>query len=223
MFLLVAALTTYASAFAAATDLKVIANGSIRSDTISPAELKSIYLEEKDSLSDGSHAQPVLQKDGSVHRAFLEEYLGRTDDDLRTFYRALIFTGRGSLPKELGSDAEVVAYVTKTRGAIGYISTESSADGVKTLTVVRSESNFERKIITRVEPDYPEILKQLSIGGTVRLRLTVAAKGNVENIQVLGGNPILAESAAAAVKQWVYSTGHSRSSEEVTIPFDPNR
>ncbi len=46
-----------------------------------------------------------IEKDGPVHEAFLKEYMGRTDDDLQTYYRALVFTGRGSMPKELGSDA----------------------------------------------------------------------------------------------------------------------
>ncbi len=37
------------------------------------------------------------------------------------------------MPKELDSDAEVVAYVIRTRGAIGYVSAETSTEGVKTL------------------------------------------------------------------------------------------
>jgi hypothetical protein len=41
----------------------------------------------------------------------------------------------------------------------------------------------------------------------------------VEEVEVLGGNPILAEAAVAAVKQWVYNTGSSRTVTEVSIPF----
>jgi TonB family protein len=74
-----------------------------------------------------------------------------------------------------------------------------------------------------VEPDYPETLKRLGIGGMVRLRTTISAKGNVEDVDLLGGNPILGEAAISAVKQWVYAAGHSRSTIEVNIPFDPKR
>jgi ABC-type phosphate transport system substrate-binding protein len=35
----------------------------------------------------------------------------------------------------LNSDAEVVAYVKKTKGAIGYVSDGASTDGVKILVV----------------------------------------------------------------------------------------
>ena len=93
----------------------MIANSSVKADTISAAELKRVFLEEKISLGDGTHVEPVLQKDGPAHEAFLQEYLGRSEDDLQAYYRTLVFTGRGSIPKALGSDAEVVAYVARTR------------------------------------------------------------------------------------------------------------
>jgi TonB family protein len=205
-----------------AADIKVIAKSSVRADTISAAELKLIYLEQKNSLDDGTRVEPVIQKDGRAHKSFLHEYLGKSDDDLQTYYRTLVFTGKGSMPKELGSDADVVAYVSRTRGAIGYVSADIDTDGAKTLDIVNAGNGSQRRLITRVEPQYPETLRQLNIGGTVRLLLTIAPKGNVQNVDVLGGNPILAESAAAAAKQWIYSPSSSRTTTEITIPFDPS-
>jgi TonB family protein len=161
----------------------------------------------------------VLEKGGPVHAAFLE-YLGISEDDLQTYYRTLVFTGKGSMPKELGSDAEVVAYVARTRGAIGYVSSASSVEGVKTLAIGVPSSSAERKLITRVEPDYPETLKRLNIGGTVRLRVSISPKGTVENVDLLGGNPILGESATIAVMKWTYAAGSTRTITEVSILFD---
>lgn len=103
------------------------------------------------------------------------------------------------------------------------MSAETSTSGVKTLTIADAMGGSERKLILRVEPVYPETLKRLNIGGTVRLRVTIAPKGNVENVELLGGNPILGESAIAAVKQWIYATGHSRTAAELSVPFDPRR
>ncbi|HKN69432.1 MAG TPA: TonB family protein [Terriglobales bacterium] len=221
--LVAAGLMVFASVNALAGDVKVIANSSVKVDTISAAELKRVFLEERISLGDGTHVEPVLEKDGPVHEAFLQEYLGISEDDLHMYYRALVFTGRGFTPKVLGSDAEVVAYVARTRGAIGYMSSAASAEGVKTLTIGVPSRAAERKLITRVEPDYPETLKRLNIGGTVRLRVSISANGNVANVELLGGNPILGESAAAAVKQWVYTAGRSRTIAEVSLLFDGQR
>jgi len=220
---LVAVVVFFAPVRVIAADIKVIANGSVKADAISANEVKSVFLEEYNSLRDGTHVEPVLEKDGPVHQAFLHEYLGGTDDDLQNYYRALVFSGRGSMPKQLGSDAEVVAYVARTKGAIGYVSAETIGEDVKTLAIVRGGNGAQRRLLTQVEPVYPDTLKRLNIGGTVRLRLTIGPKGNVEAVEVLGGNPILGDSAVAAVRQWVYSASHSRTIEEVSIPFDSDR
>jgi TonB family protein len=216
---LAAAGMIFASENSFAGDVKVIANSSVKADTISAAELRRVFLEERNSLVDGTHVEPVLEKDGPVHEAFLQEYLGRCEDDLQAYYRTLAFTGRGSMPKVLGSDAEVVAYVARTRGALGYVSRAASAEGVKTLAIEDSGSAGERKLITRIEPNYPDTLKQLKIGGTVRLRVSISAQGNVEQVELLGGNPILGEAAAFAVKKWVYAAGRSRTFAEVSFHF----
>ena len=118
-----------------AADIKVIANGGIAASSISADELKGVFLATKTSLGDGSHVEPVLEKGGSAHETFLREYLGKTDAALQTYYRSLVFTGKASMPKTLGGDAEVVAYVAKTKGAIGYVSAGASTEGVKVIVV----------------------------------------------------------------------------------------
>ncbi len=53
--LVAAGLAIFASVNALAVDVKVIANSSVKADTISAAELKRVFLEEKISLGDGTH------------------------------------------------------------------------------------------------------------------------------------------------------------------------
>jgi hypothetical protein len=120
---------------AMAGDLKVIANASVSESSISLDELKGVFLITKTSLHDGSHVEPVLLKSGAVHENFLKEFLGKTDSALETYYRSLVFTGKGSMPKILATDAEVEAYVAKTKGAIGYVSAAPTMAGVKSLEV----------------------------------------------------------------------------------------
>ena len=135
IFLIAAFVGMCAAATASATDIKVIANPNVGASSVSADELKGVFLATKTSLSDGSHVEPVLEKDGPVHEAFVKEYLGKTDSALQTYYRSLVFTGKGSMPKTLAADAEVVAYVAKTKGAVGYVSAAASTAGVKTLEV----------------------------------------------------------------------------------------
>jgi hypothetical protein len=71
ILLVAAALASFASSRSLAGEIKIIANSSVKADSISADDLKRIYLEERSSLRDGTHVEPVLEKDGSVHRAFL--------------------------------------------------------------------------------------------------------------------------------------------------------
>src|SRR5579864_772931 len=220
-----AAVVLFGACHALAGDIKIIANPSVQADSITVTELRSIFLEDKRSLNDGSHIEPVLAKAGIAHEMFLSQYIGKSDDALRTHYRTLVFTGAGAMPKFLDSDAEIVLYVAKTKGAIGYVSGDFLTEGVgvKLLPIVQAGASAQRKLLTRIEPEYPASLRGLQIGGTVRLMVTISPKGSVESLQVLGGNPILADSAIKAVQQWVYAAGRSQTKLEVSIPFDPSR
>ena len=134
-YIFIAALCTFLSINAFGADFKVIANSSVGAGSISADDIKAVYLQEKSSLSDGSRVVPVLAKGGSAHEIFVKQYLGKTEDALMTYYRSLVFTGKGLMPKTLASDAEVLAYVAKTKGAIGYISSSAGTEGVKVLEV----------------------------------------------------------------------------------------
>ena len=86
-----------------------------------------------------------------------------------------------------------------------------------------SPAKSERKLVTRVEPEYPAVLRARQIGGTVRLEVTITPKGTVKNVALIGGNPILADAAITAVKRWTYAPGDTVSSAQVSLEFNPYR
>ena len=83
------------------------------------------------------------------------------------------------------------------------------------------ESDHERKVLRKVDAQYPSVLKKRGIGGTVRLKVFVRADGSVKDIEVLGGNPTLADAADKAVRLWKFAPG-TDSSINVAVTFDPN-
>jgi ABC-type phosphate transport system substrate-binding protein len=135
VILLASTLLLWCAATATASEVKVIANSSVAVTSVSSEELKGVFLGTKSTLADGTRAEPVLMKSGAVHEAFVKNYLGKTDAALQTYYRSLVFTGKGAFPKTVASDAEVIATVSKTKGAIGYVGSASETPGVKTLAV----------------------------------------------------------------------------------------
>jgi TonB family protein len=62
----------------------------------------------------------------------------------------------------------------------------------------------ESRLIYRVEPVYPDEAKSARLSGKVVLSVTADEQGLISDVKVKSSDPILAESAVAAVKQWRY-------------------
>ena len=61
------------------------------------------------------------------------------------------------------------------------------------------------KLIRRVEPSYPELAKRARVSGIVLLQVIVGESGDVAEVKVIRGHPLLTPAAVNAVKQWQYS------------------
>ena len=115
-------------------DFVLIAHPSVSDDGISLGDLKQIYLGTKTSLN-GRHVEPVIAQVGPFHVQFVSGCLGKTESGLRVYFRNLVFSGKGSMPRSFATSAEVVRYVAKTAGAIGYVDPGADLAGVAVLTL----------------------------------------------------------------------------------------
>ncbi len=85
-----------------------------------------------------------------------------------------------------------------------------------------AQDNNIRKLLKKAPVGYPYILKSKGIGGVVKLKVFIKPDGTVRDAEVVGGNPILAESAQKSVMQWKFSPGSSETALEVSVTFDPH-
>lgn len=56
----------------------------------------------------------------------------------------------------------------------------------------------------KVWPEYPALARTAKIEGTVEVRIQVNLKGEVGNVQVLRGHPLLVAAAVKAAKEWTF-------------------
>lgn len=89
-------------------------------------------------------------------------------------------------------------------------------------TSVRGQQSSEanRKVVRKVEPQYPLAAKRMNLGGTVRIVASIAPDGNVKKVQAVGGSPLLIQAAESAVSQWKFAPG-GESTETVELHFSP--
>jgi TonB family protein len=81
-------------------------------------------------------------------------------------------------------------------------------------------SGSDRKIAARVAPVYPDLAKKMHIHGVVKVEAIVRPNGSVKSTRVLGGNPVLVESAQDAVGKWKFEPGQSETTEVVQLSFE---
>ncbi len=80
-----------------------------------------------------------------------------------------------------------------------------------------------RRLVYKESPGYPLTLREAHIGGVVRLEIVISAKGSVDSVSPLGGNPVLVEAASSAVRKWKYAPADSETKTQVEFTFDPKR
>ena len=92
-------------------------------------------------------------------------------------------------------------------GVIGSVlsSTPVAVPKIATPTRVRVSSGVSTGLLIRkVPPAYPPLARQARIQGVVILQAQISKEGNIQNLQLISGHPMLAPAAIEAVKQWKY-------------------
>lgn len=59
-------------------------------------------------------------------------------------------------------------------------------------------------LIRKIQPVYPQLAKQARVQGSVHFTAIIGKDGTIQNLQLIGGHPLLVQAAQDAVKQWLY-------------------
>jgi protein TonB len=76
-------------------------------------------------------------------------------------------------------------------------------------------------LIHSVQPQYPPLARQARIQGTVKLQAVIGKDGSIQNLRVVSGNKMLAQSALEAVRQWRYKP-YYLNGEPFEVEFEIN-
>lgn len=59
-------------------------------------------------------------------------------------------------------------------------------------------------LIRKVAPEYPKKARRKHIQGTVIMKAKISKEGDITDLELVAGDPMLAQAAMDAVKQWKY-------------------
>ena len=118
----------------------VVVNASNPATSVSRSELNNMFLRRVTRWPDGRDAMPVnLSRASAARNDFSRAVHGKPASAIDAYWQAQIFAGKETPPVERPSDAEVIAFVRATPGAVGYIAAvtaaTSLAESVKVIDV----------------------------------------------------------------------------------------
>jgi ABC-type phosphate transport system substrate-binding protein len=133
------ALLALAVSAPAADDFVVIVHPSVTGSGVKRADLAAVFLKKAARWGSGVAAIPVDQSGTSaVRKAFSRAVIGQPVAEVVQYWQKQMFDAKPLRPPIVrGTDAEVVEFVAKTAGAVGYVSaaTPLPAD-VRRLTLI---------------------------------------------------------------------------------------
>lgn len=126
----------FAAGFAVA-DVAVVANNGIGVDSITASEAKKLWLGKSKSLGGASVKLADLSPGNASRDHFYSTVVKKNGKKLKAYWAKIVFSGKGTPPKAFASDAEIVNWVAKTPGALGYVDSSAADDSVKVLMLVK--------------------------------------------------------------------------------------
>jgi ABC-type phosphate transport system substrate-binding protein len=123
--LISAVLTTFILGTPAFAEVVVIVNPA-NGDAVSKEQIASVYLGKSTAFT------PIDQSDGSAIRGeFYKKVADKDAAQAKALWSKLVFTGKASPPKEVGSSADVKKAVAANPKGMGYIEKSAVDASVK--------------------------------------------------------------------------------------------
>ncbi|MCZ8234847.1 MAG: hypothetical protein O9335_06775 [Inhella sp.] len=113
----------------AAAQVAVIVNPMNGSASLTADQVGALFLGKSTALPGAAAAvMSDLPESSPVREQFYSKVAGKSSAQVKAAWSRIVFSGKGTPPKELGSAAEVKKFVAGNPSAIGYIE-RSAVDG----------------------------------------------------------------------------------------------
>lgn len=117
---------------AATAEVAVIVHPSLSVDSLTEDDVARLFLGKAKSFPGGAQAVPINQNEGSPARdKFNETVCKKNASQYKAYWSQLVFTGKGTPPKDGGNDAEVKALIASNPNMIGYVDSGTVDASVK--------------------------------------------------------------------------------------------
>lgn len=115
-------------------EIAVIVHPSSAVTSLSEDDIARLFLGKAKSFPSGGQAVPLNQNEGSAARdKFNEGICKKNANQYKAYWSQLVFTGKGTPPKDAGDDTAVKALVAANPNMIGYVDASAVDASVKVI------------------------------------------------------------------------------------------
>ena len=116
-------------------DIVVITHHDSKFNSISKVELRKLFLGKSKALPDGSKAKLFEPVEGESRSIFLKDVLRKNESRLSSYWSRMMFSGKGTPPKPVNTEAEIITLVAATKHAISYVESSLVSSSVKVVKI----------------------------------------------------------------------------------------
>lgn len=121
-----------AAANLAFAEVAVIVHPSQGVNSLTEDDVSRLFLGKTKSFPGGAQAVPINQNEGSASRdKFNEAVCKKNASQYKAYWSQLVFTGKGTPPKDGGDDAAVKALIAANPNMVGYVDSSVVDSSVK--------------------------------------------------------------------------------------------
>lgn len=90
-----------------------------------------------------------------------------------------------------------------------------------TITGAGARAQETRKTLNSPTPVYPETARQFRLSGVVKVQVVIALDGQIKDVKVIGGHPVLVTAVQDTLKNWKYAPANSETTATLVFNFHP--
>jgi ABC-type phosphate transport system substrate-binding protein len=116
--------------------LRVVVSKENKIDSLSTDDLNRIFLGKKTLWDSGTRIVPAMPEEESpAGELFLSGTLKKSVSQFRAYWKRLLFSGGGTVPKVFRSSSQILDFVARQPGAIAVIEASAVDDRVRVLEI----------------------------------------------------------------------------------------
>lgn len=117
------------------SQLVAIVNTSNNITNVTSSDFKSYFLGDKSKFPSGTNVSLVLSKEDNKVKEVFINIMGKKYNELMNIWLKKSLNDGWKSPTQFTNDSDVISYVAKTQGALGFVNASSLNNLVKPITI----------------------------------------------------------------------------------------